>query len=163
MRRQLRILWALLGCFCVDSKVALAEEPAPLPQMATISAEMQADIRQLLLLLQPDATINQVIDQVVAVMKRRAPKVPAQYWERARAKLTPEPLREMTIPFYAKYYTHEDIKQLLVFMQTPIGEKFRATEPKIFQETFVAGREWGIRIGQQIAKDIKAEGYEIAL
>jgi hypothetical protein len=158
-----RCVALLLLSLCVSGGPAWAEELAAPPKMTEIAADMRADIVQLLTTLQSDASVNQAVDQLFTGLKMLGPKVPDKVWEKTRAKVDAASLRELAIPFYAQYYTHDDIQQLLAFVQSPVGQKFLVTEPKIFQATFAAGREWGRRIAEQVRKDLKAEGYELAM
>lgn len=163
MKTRLRLVGACLAVLLSVSAPARAEEPAAPPKMADIPEDQRADILKLLKVMQPDGTFNQKIDQILGMLKRRAPKVPERYWEAYKARISVTELRDMAIPFYAQYYTPEDIRQLTVFLQSPTGQKFLVSEPKILQATFMAGLDWGRRMGEQIKKELKAEGYEVTM
>ena len=60
---------------------------------------------------------------------------------------------DLLIPIYDKHFTHDDIKQIIRFYETPAGKKMIKTTPLITQESFTAGQKWG----QDMAQDILTE------
>lgn len=66
---------------------------------------------------------------------------------------------ELVIPVYAKYLTHEEIKELIVFYESPVGRKLAVVQPRIFQESFILGQEWGQAIGEKIQQRLIDRGY----
>lgn len=45
-----------------------------------------------------------------------------------------------------KYYTHDDIKKMIEFYNTPVGKKIQETTPKITKDQMKAGQEWGMEL-----------------
>lgn len=77
----------------------------------------------------------------------------------------PDGLSKKLIGIYAKYYTHQDIKDLLEFYQTDLGKKLISTMPAVMQESMMAGQSWGNSLGplfqKRIEKRFREEGIEI--
>ena len=46
------------------------------------------------------------------------------------------------IPIYDKYFTHNDIRSLIRFYDSPIGRKFIKMQPYILTESMQAGTKW---------------------
>jgi hypothetical protein len=69
------------------------------------------------------------------------------------------------IKIYSKYYSHQDIKDLLTFYQSDLGKKLISTMPNVMQESMVVGQNWGQSIIPKLQASIetrfKAEGIEI--
>ncbi len=69
------------------------------------------------------------------------------------------------IKIYSKYYSHQDIKDLLKFYQSDLGKKLISTTPNVIQESMVVGQNWGQRIlpivQENIQKRFEAEGIVI--
>ncbi|HAJ75542.1 MAG TPA: hypothetical protein DCM64_03710 [Gammaproteobacteria bacterium] len=67
-------------------------------------------------------------------------------------------------PIYHKYYSLEDIQQLLEFYDTDIGRKTIEVLPLLTQESIEVGQSWGMsigpRIGQRVARRLAEEGIE---
>lgn len=45
-----------------------------------------------------------------------------------------------------KYYTHDDIKKMIEFYNSPVGKKIQETTPKIVTDQMQAGQEWGMEL-----------------
>jgi len=63
----------------------------------------------------------------------------------------------LLVPIYDKHFTHDDIKQIIRFYETPTGKKMIKTTPLITQESFAIGQKWG----HDLAQDIVAELMKI--
>ncbi len=100
------------------------------------------------------------MNQMLIPMKQAIPDVPDEFWTKFLAKVDANELVELIVPIYAKHFTHDEIKQLLAFYQTPLGQKMIANQPAIMQESMEAGQEWGGQLGRQVAKELEAEGYQ---
>ncbi len=68
-------------------------------------------------------------------------------------------LIELVIPIYDKYYTHEDIKGLLEFYTTPLGQKLIKVQPALTADSMAVGRQWGRMMGEKIGQRLIDEGY----
>ena len=65
---------------------------------------------------------------------------------------------------YEKYYSHDDLIEVLRFYKTPVGQRMLASLPLIVQETTTAGAIWGQQVGRQAAtraiEKLKSLGYQ---
>ena len=59
------------------------------------------------------------------------------------------------VAIYAKYYTHDDVKELLKFYQSPLGEKMLEVGPQIALESAQFGQAEFVKRVPQIQKDIQ--------
>ena len=69
-------------------------------------------------------------------------------------------LLQMIVPIYKKHVTHEEVKQLIVFYETPLGSRLISIQPALALESMIAGEEWGRRLGEQVAIQLIIEGYK---
>ena len=53
---------------------------------------------------------------------------------------------------YMEEYTHDDIKQLLAFYNSPIGKKMTSKQGAIQQKAMMAGQSWGMKIQALLGK-----------
>ena len=127
---------------------------------AAASPGMEEDIRKLMEVTGAGNLGVQMMNQMLEPMKQATPNVPTEFWTRFMTKVDPGEMIDMVVPIYAKYFTHDEIKQLLAFYRTPLGEKLIATLPAIMQESMAAGQKWGQLLGQQVRKELDAEGYQ---
>jgi len=74
--------------------------------------------------------------------------------------------QNMIVPLYDKYFTMDEIQELLAFYRTEIGAKTIAVMPQLTQESIQVGQVWGSSIGpkivQQVNMRLAAEGIEIS-
>ena len=61
-----------------------------------------------------------------------------------------------------KHYSHDEIKQLVAFYESPIGKKMVATQPLIVQESQVAGQQWGATLMRNLNNAIAKEKEKMA-
>lgn len=73
-------------------------------------------------------------------------------------------LDRMTLPLYDKYYTHEDIKELIKFFSSPIGKKYSSVLKPMMQDMMPIAQEWGKKIGvisaMRVELELKRYGYK---
>lgn len=100
-----------------------------------------------------------VAKTMIDAFKKNYPKVDQKIWDEFAKEIKSEDLIEMVVPVYDKYYTEDDVDQLLAFYKTPIGKKSIEVMPQIAQESMLAGQSWGKQIGEKIAKKLKDQGY----
>lgn len=71
---------------------------------------------------------------------------------------------ELALQPYADHLSHEDIKILIAFAETPTGQRLAAAQPKIVAETSALGMKWGQSLQPRLMKRLdelrrkKAEG-----
>ncbi|MCP4577315.1 MAG: DUF2059 domain-containing protein [Deltaproteobacteria bacterium] len=74
-------------------------------------------------------------------------------------------LIDRVVPLYNKHYTHNEIRTLIRFYETPLGKKVTALRPQIAQEGMVVAEEWinflEPLLVQALAKRLEKEGYAI--
>jgi hypothetical protein len=55
-------------------------------------------------------------------------------------------LYEEIAKIYMQVYTHEDVKQMLKFYESPVGKKIASSTGEIAAKSTVAGQEWGAEL-----------------
>jgi uncharacterized protein len=101
----------------------------------------------------------QVINNIVDMYKQSYSEVQQTFWEEFRKEANTDDLVNLIIPIYEKFYTEEEITQLIAFYESPLGKKVVQTLPGIMQESMKVGEAWGKQISERIAKKLIAEGF----
>jgi hypothetical protein len=70
-------------------------------------------------------------------------------------------LTEQLVAIYDKHYTDEEIKTMLQFYGSPIGQKVAAESPKIAREIQAASRATGAKAAKDALQALKAQNPEI--
>ena len=73
---------------------------------------------------------------------------------------------EKIYPIYHKYLTLNDIRELIDFYKSPVGEKIITVLPILTQESIIAGQSWGQHLGpliqERIIKRFEKEGISLS-
>ena len=102
---------------------------------------------------------DQDIDAQISAMRRARPDVPDQFWQdfalEFKRQASPDELMQAILPIYDKHFTHQEIRQLIAFYQSPLGRKISTTLPEIQRESVDAGRAWGEQLGDRMHKELQ--------
>jgi hypothetical protein len=101
----------------------------------------------------------QTFDAMLAQMMQIFPDVPSGFLESFRENLDFSSLIDAFVPIYAKYYTHDEVMQLIAFYRTPLGRKTIELTPAITEESLTISMEWALRVSQQLIDAMKKKGY----
>ncbi|MFN7923081.1 MAG: DUF2059 domain-containing protein [Bryobacteraceae bacterium] len=63
-------------------------------------------------------------------------------------------LKDKVAEIYDKYYSAQDIKDLIAFFKTPVGQKLVTIAPKVAVESMQIGQGWGMDLGKQIGERV---------
>jgi hypothetical protein len=175
---MLFVLWSVSCLWAQNSAPSRRPEPAqtetgaaPAAQ-STIDPAKEADIRRLMHLTGSADLIVQVMTRMEANMRpvlvRALPpgeyreKLIDLFFEKFQAKASPERFLALAVPVYDKYYSDEEIKGLIQFYQTPLGQKTITVLPKLMGELQAAGGRLGEQLGRQSMSEVLAEHPDLA-
>lgn len=102
------------------------------------------------------------IKQMVNIFRDSYSSVSSDIWDELEKEFLNTSLKElvdMLAPVYYKYLTLEDLKGIITFYKTDLGQKFAAKTPLIMQESMQVGQQWGAQIGQKMQQRLKEKGY----
>jgi hypothetical protein len=71
--------------------------------------------------------------------------------------LDPNSLNERIIPIYDKYLTADDLKGLLDYYHSPLGQRMLKTLPELTRESQAAGFALGQKAAQETMEELKAD------
>lgn len=109
------------------------------------------------------ASTDAMLSQISTMMKQTSPNVPNTYWESFSAKfkeIIGDKLVEMYVPIYQKYLTLDDLKQIVAFYESPIGQKLGVATPLMAVEGMKIGQKLGMEIVTELQNDLKEKGYQ---
>lgn len=113
-------------------------------------AAKQRDIRKLLKITGAGQMGMDAIDQMLVLQRQANPEIPEQFWIEFRKEISANGLTDLIIPSYEKYFTHEDIQELIEFYQSPVGRKMLENQPRLVAESKLAGQQWGSEVAQRV-------------
>lgn len=148
------IIWAASLVLTGTLNVVAEEMPDP----AAVSK--RADIKRLMEITGAGNLGIQIMNRMIPAMKKGHKDIPEKFWTDFMAEISPNDLTEMVVPIYEKYFTHEELKQLIAFYESPIGKKIIKVQPQIMMESMTAGEEWGKELVKKIKKKLHEEGHD---
>ena len=99
----------------------------------------------------------------IAGQRAANPRVPAAFWDRflAETRNRRGEFEDLVVPVYDRHFSSDELRQLIAFYQSPIGQKMITEQPAVLRESMEAGRQWGMKVGASIATQLKNEGVPI--
>lgn len=132
-----------------------------------VDPALAADIRRLL----DDAGVTQLIRQqtnlamqpTIALMKQN-PNLPSQFvdetMQRAKEKLLGPEIEKMAVEAYAEFFTRDDIKQMIAYQESPIGQKIKQVNPQMLAELSGKVSVFAENVGREAAAEVIKEHPE---
>jgi uncharacterized protein len=144
--------------------------PAPAPEKKIAPAK-EAEIRKLLQLTGTSALMQQTMDSmdksIKPMMINSLPEGDYRqtlidlFFEKFHAKLDVQKLLDLAVPIYGKHFTDADIKGLIQFYETPLGQKTVKALPQITAELTDAGRTMGATVARDSMLEVISEHPEL--
>jgi uncharacterized protein len=172
------IVVLLFAAFCSaqdassDRSQSVAAAAKASQAQVKIDQMKEADIRRLLELTHAGQLATQTMTAMEANMRplmtdafpqgEYRKKLISLFFDKFHSKLDVQELVDMGVPAYKKYYSDDEIKQLIAFYQTPLGQKMLDVTPKLVGELQAAGQNWGQQLGRQCMQEVLAEHPELA-
>ena len=115
------------------------------------------DIKELLVATGSENMGKEIAGQIVAAYKQQYPDLTEAEWEGYIKKMKTEELNEKMIPVYDKYFSNEEVKDIVKFYNSQIGKKMIKTMPMMMQEQMMISQEWGDGKAEEMTKSITLE------
>ena len=134
---------------------------------AAITTEKEQDLQQLMQLMDvskmPNEMAKVAINQAISFERIRNPNISAN-----EEKIISSVIRSLTLthtpalfekltPLFHKYYTHSDIKELIVFFESPIGKKYNKYSLLMTLEIMPIAQKWGVKLGIEAKNKVESE------
>lgn len=128
-----------------------------------VAKEKEADIRRLLEIVVPRERINQELSDLIELVKKIVPQAPQKTIHEVIAELRfdSEMVQQVYIPIYDWHYTSEEIKQLLAFYESPLGQKMGRSSHLIESQAMRRGIGIGEELMKRIQERLRAKGYKV--
>jgi len=144
-------------------------EAAPLPK---IDPAKEADIRRLLDVTGVKAavaqTMNSMAENIKPVFRRSFPpgeyreKLIDLFFEKFKTKVNVDEIVDLSVPIYDKYFTQEEIRNMIKFYETPLGQKTIRVLPQLMEEMRKKGEVLGAQMGKDSMTEVLAEHPDLA-
>ncbi|HEX4796626.1 MAG TPA: DUF2059 domain-containing protein [Humisphaera sp.] len=165
MRKPWHILFLALGLSSAGvllsscSGAAGNAQSTPMTPQQAEDAAFAKDVRHLLQINGSEDMGLRIINQIVVTSKRGNPTVPQKFFEDFGRQIDPDDLFNYLTPIYTRHFTHDEVRQLIAFYESPVGAKLIAQMAAINDETMLANSQWSDALSQKLAAEMHAKGY----
>ncbi|MFH1453023.1 MAG: DUF2059 domain-containing protein [Armatimonadota bacterium] len=113
-----------------------------------VPADKKEAILELLRITEINSQIKQTMDEMFGIIEDNYSEFDAckEFINEFKSKYDINEVIELLVPIYSKYYTYEDIKEMIKFYKSPIGQKMISAAPGIDSEAIKAGAEYADKV-----------------
>ncbi len=155
MSRKTVTVILLLGLAGLGAPALADDKRQLIDEMLTISGSIDAG-RQM-----ASYVANSMIDTLAKANDRITPEI-AEVLKKEVVAIVEEEfiekrfLNEMSYEIYSRYFSTEELRELVRFYQTDLGRKLTRTQPRIIQESTAASRNHMQQLKPEIQKRVRA-------
>ena len=172
MKAVLALIVIYIGAFLIATQGSSQNTAPPAKQgaaaqTASIDPTKEADIRSLMELVGARDSLQELASRGVEQFREnltasvsdneRGQKFVNAFVESYKAKFDPDAATAQLEGIYDKHFTDDEIKGLLQFYGSPLGQKFAAEMPKINAETQAASRAFSTRIAKDVLQGLRKQ------
>lgn len=162
--KSLGLLWSMIGVLGVTGVAAAntPQKPAATVSSGTaakpkIDAGKRADILKMMQMTGAGNLGVQVMDQMFAAMSGNMTPEQKKTLEEIRKEVNPNELVELVLPVYDKYFTQDEIREIIKFYESPVGKKTIQNMPSLMREAMEVGQRWGMSLAERVQKRMDAK------
>jgi hypothetical protein len=103
--------------------------------------------------------VKNIVSQLTTNYTKITSAAPPEFWESLIKKLDFDGFLQDLIPFYDRYFTHKEIKKLLIFYESPLGQKMVSFNIDHAWKVMEINLEWGTPMAPVILEKLQKAGY----
>ncbi|MGB2645108.1 MAG: DUF2059 domain-containing protein [Candidatus Acidiferrum sp.] len=185
MKAVLALIVIYVGTFLLaiqgasPNSVSAAQQGSGAQEQANANADQakpidpvkEADIRSLMELMGVHDQVQEVVntsseqyrEKLIATVPEndKGQAFVNSFIESYQKKFNVDQVTEQIVGIYDKHYTDDDIKTLLQFYGSPVGQKVAAENPKIMHEIQLASRAVGAKAAKEALQAMREENPQI--
>ncbi len=172
MKIRAAVASLLLGALATLAQAAPQQAtPAQAAPQQKVDPAKEADIRRLFEVMGAKKLAEQAValmmEQINPSLQRALPqnergqKFMETFLQKFQMKFNVNRLMEQVIPIYDKYLSAEDIKGLIQFYESPLGQRMVKVLPQITRESQLAGAQLGQRIAREVFQELQEQYPEL--
>lgn len=116
-------------------------------------------VKELMELMGMQQLMVQMTDMLFEQMRSQLPDVEPAAWNEMKKEISANEIIDLVVPVYEKHFTEAEIRGLIDFYKTPLGQKVIARLPVVMQEAGKIGEEWGQDLAKRMVKRLKEKGF----
>jgi hypothetical protein len=156
---KIRFAIALLSMVLLIPAAHAAADPAPAGVPTGVDPKLAADIHTLLEISGSGKLSDQILDQIIGMVRQQYPAAPAEFWTDFRKESPSSEYLDQIIPIYASHFTDEEVQEMIRFYRSPVGQKLVKEQPLMMRESKNIGQKWGFAVSERIRQRLRERGY----
>lgn len=103
-------------------------------------------------------TFEVAIKQTIQTMQTQTVGLDEEAWnelEKEFLSTSIDDLVDILVPIYTKHLSVADLKGIIKFYESPVGQKLAEKTPFITQESMQSAGQWGMQLGQKVMERIE--------
>ena len=155
MRKSIKFLLISIVVFLFISSYFIFRE---VDKVNAATNKKQEDIKHLFKIMEGGLNKmgSQMLTPIISRYKEKHKDIPDKYWDDLFKEMFNDIMKFM-IPRYEKHFTHEDIKGLIKFHESPLGKKMIRVQPLIMKEMMPKITKWSKTLSKKIKDKLKKE------
>ncbi len=136
--------------------------------LAAVDPQTAADIRYLIKITGAKNVMSQTFNSLIALLKdmlldkmrpgENREKIVNRFIELMEDRVSSDDVDDLLIPVYAKHFSHDDIKSMIAFFDSPPGRRFVQESPVYLRDVQEAASEhWELIVKPQILEEMRKE------
>ncbi|MEZ5360717.1 MAG: DUF2059 domain-containing protein [Candidatus Zixiibacteriota bacterium] len=150
-----RLLTIVFACILFTGLSAGQDTKSP---EHPIDPAFKADIVKYLKVTGRERTVKEGVESWLIPYKAQNPNVPDELW-RNFIDIQFDEFLFKVVPVFAKHYTHQEIKDLIAFFESSIGQKWMSLGMKIRQDVEESYGNWNDEIELRLKLELSRAGY----
>jgi hypothetical protein len=165
--KRLALTLLLVAALCAAAGAQTRDaQTQSAPTQGIINEEKRRDIIRLLEVTKAADLGTQIIQQMTGSLRESFAMMPAEtrdkifktFEEEMSKEFGKEKMIEMVVPIYDKYLSAEDVKGLIAFYESPLGQRTIEALPAISREAYEDGARRGREAGLRVMSRLASEG-----
>ena len=131
-------------------------------QVHAQSPEFNAKLKQMMEISGANAVQRQLPEQMIQMMQQQMQQNSNQLSENTMQQMKVlfdnsfTQLMDLMVPIYAKYYTEEDLDNIIRFYETPSGRRMADAQPNIATDAMGVAQQWAMQFAQKMGEIFKS-------
>lgn len=129
------------------------------PQAAGDNAKAELAKRILIITKSADMFMQGVTASLPA-QRMASPQIPAAFWDTVMVRIEEQADSLLTLltPVYTETFSTEELRGLLDFYESPLGQRMIELQPIVVSKSMAIGQRWGANIGMTVAQEFMQAG-----
>jgi len=145
----------ILGLLLTFTSITCLQLQAGAQQNDTIDPQKKAAIMELLDVTGTRQNLQLMADAMRENFKAQVPEMTESIIEEFDKALNYDSLVSIIIPIYAKHWSTEEMKGMVAFYKSPLGQRMMKEMPAILKESMAANMQRSKQIGARIQEKIQ--------